>query len=332
MIRLVQLFHPARARAIATVNEGHLNVLGNAATVYGLAQLALLSSSSLVSTVQSLPVIEQIPYDDVYWGRSEWVILPAIDHPTDPVHLTITGTGLTHKASADNRAAMHAAGAQLTDSMRMYNWGLEGGRPAPGTPGTSPEWFYKGPGDLLRAHGRPLEVPDFGEDGGDEGEIAGVYIISPAGVPLRIGMAQGNEFSDHIIEKKNYLYLASSKMRQCSLGPELVIEPQFSAVKGVVRIHRGEQVIWEKVVQSGEENMCHSLENMEHHHFKFPHHRKPGDLHVHFFGASAFSFGDKMKLQHGDVMEVAYEGFGRPLLNSIAIHGGPEKFVKVNSL
>ena len=34
-------------------------------------------------------------------------------------------------------------------------------------------------------------------------------------------MAQGNEFSDHRFEKKNYLNLAGSKLRTCSIGPEL---------------------------------------------------------------------------------------------------------------
>ena len=145
-------------------------------------------------------------------------------------------------------------------------------------------------------------------------------------------MAQGNEFSDHIFEKKNYLYIASSKMRQCSLGPELILDPEFSSIPGVARVLRGSQVVWEKAIHSGEENMCHSLENMEHHHFKFPHHRKPGDLHLHYYGASAFSFGDKVKLEDGDVMEVAYEGYGRPLRNPISIHPGPEKLAKVMPL
>lgn len=332
MTRLVQLFHPARARAVAVVDGDTLRVLGNASSVYSLAQMAVATGTPLAAIIGTLPAATSIAYDDVYLGQSEWKLLPAIDHPADAGRLTITGTGLTHKASADNRAAMHAAGAQLTDSMRMYNSGVEGGRPAPGTVGVSPEWFYKGPGDLLKAHGEPLEVPDFAEDGGDEGEIAGVYLIDSSGAPRRIGMAQGNEFSDHVFETKNYLYLASSKMRQCSLGPELILDPPFASVPGVARVVRGSDVVWEKPIRSGEENMCHTLENMEHHHFKFPHHRKPGDLHLHYYGASAFSFGDKVKLQHGDVMEVAYDGYGRPLRNPIAIHPGPEKLARVTPL
>ena len=64
--------------------------------------------------------------------------------------------------------------------------------------------------------------------------------------------------------------------------------------------------------------MCHSLANLEHHHFKFEFHRRPGDLHIHFFGADAFSFGDGVRLEDGDVMQVRFEGFGRALRDPLA--------------
>jgi len=231
----------------------------------------------------------------------------------------ISGTGLSHLGSAANRQKMHAADAEMTDSMRMFQWGVEGGRPPAGKPGVSPEWFYKGSGAILRAHNEPLEVPSFAEDGGEEPEIAGVYIIDPAGAPRRIGMVVGNEFSDHVFEKKNYLYLASSKLRQCAIGPELVVDPQFDSVTGEVAIERGGKILWSKELGTGESLMCHSLANMEHHHFKFDTHRRPGDIHVHFFGASAFSFGEGIRLVEGDIMKVAFNGFGRPLLNPVHI-------------
>ena len=85
--------------------------------------------------------------------------------------------------------------------------------------GISPEWFYKGSGTILRAHNEPLEVPFYAEDGGEEAEIAGVYFIGNHGQPYRIGIATGNEFSDHRFEKKNYLNLAGSKLRTCCAWP-----------------------------------------------------------------------------------------------------------------
>ena len=93
---------------------------------------------------------------------------------------------------------MHStAGEELTDSMRMFRWGMEGGRPAPECVGIPPEWFYKGTGTILRAHNEPLDVPSYAEDGGEEAEIAGVYVIAGEGRPYRIGFATGNEFSDY---------------------------------------------------------------------------------------------------------------------------------------
>ena len=143
-------------------------------------------------------------------------------------------------------------------------------------------------------------------------------------------MAAGNEFSDHAFEKKNYLYLASSKLRTCAIGPELVVEAEFERVPGEVAIERGGQVLWSKAIQTGESVMCHSLANMEHHHFKFAGHRRPGDIHVHFFGADAFSFGEGVKLQDGDWMQVQFEGFGRPLRNVVSVSRDTDALVAVH--
>ncbi len=264
-------------------------------------------------------------YDAIYQGRSEWKILPAADFPQEPSRCLISGTGLTHRKSAQNRQAMHAADAAPTDSMRMYEWGVEGGRPPAGEIGVAPEWFYKGCGTVLRAHGEPLEVPPHAEDGGEEPEIAGVYLIDEGGVPRRIGMAIGNEFSDHIFEKKNYLYLAFSKLMPCSIGPELVLDADFGMVTGEVRIERHGQRLWSKQICTGDEAMCHSLANLEHHHFKHAAHRRPGDLHIHFVGTDGFSFGEGILLQDGDVMQVGFAGFGRPLRNPVSVNRSAKK-------
>jgi hypothetical protein len=77
--------------------------------------------------------------------------------------------------------------------------------------------------------------------------------------------------------------------------------------------------IWQKDIRTGEDNMCHSLANLEHHHFKFAGHRQPGMLHVHFLGADALSFGENIRLTAGDTTEVSFAGFGRPLINTIAV-------------
>ena len=272
-------------------------------------------------------------YEAVYRGDSPWRLLPPIDHPAEPTRCLVSGTGLTHLGSARDRQAMHTtAQEELTDSMRMFRSGLEGGRPEPGQIGAAPEWFYKGTGTILRAHGEPLLVPAYAEDGGEEAEVAGIYIVDALGRPRRLGMAVGNEFSDHRFERKNYLNLAGSKLRTCSLGPELVVDPGFDSVPGRVALERAGSVLWSKEIRTGEAEMCHSLQNVEHHHFKFEVHRRPGDLHVHFFGAHGLSFGDGVELQDGDVMEIRFEGFGRALRNPVSVSRAADSLVWVQPL
>src|SRR5690348_7703556 len=235
-MRLVQIRNHDGKRHIAVVDQDRLLLLETVNSIYDLAQRALAAAKPLANYASELITSHSILYDDVYDGRSEWRVLPVIDHPDEPACCLVSGTGLTHLKSAENRQAMHASGAAPTDSMRMYEWGVEGGKPARGKIGTSPEWFYKGCGTLLRAHGEPFTVPH-AEDGGEESEMAGMYLIDSDGLPRRLGLAIGNEFSDHVVEK-NYLYLAASKLMSCSIGPELVTEASFDCVAGEVRIER----------------------------------------------------------------------------------------------
>jgi hypothetical protein len=315
-MRLVQLSGP-EGRRLAIAEEPHLRLLDGCKSVYELVWLALQDNISLSQCLKQHISATLLDYDEIYRGKSDWKILPSADFPSEPARCLVSGTGLTHKASAKNRDAMHAAAHAVTDSTRMYLSGVEGGRPAEGEIGISPEWFYKGCGTVLRAHNEPLTVPDYAEDGGEEPEVAGVYVIDLAGMPRRIGFTVGNEFSDHLFEKKNYLYLAASKLRNCSIGPELILDNLFDDVPGEVSVQRNDKVIWSRTINTGEGAMCHSLANMEHHHFKFEGHRRPGDLHVHFFGADAFSFGEGLLLENGDVMQVKFDGFGRALRNPL---------------
>src|SRR5205823_1770096 len=152
--------------------------------------------------------------------------------------------------------------APENDSIRMYKWGVESGKPDPGAIGISPEWFYKGTGGIVRGCGEALRVPGFAEDAGEEPEIAGLYLVDGSGQPRRVGMSIGNEFADHQFEKRNYLYLAASKLRECALGPELWVDPVFEDIRGQVKIERDGSVIWSSELATGQKNMCHSLANI----------------------------------------------------------------------
>ena len=331
--RLVQLTHPSKGRKVALVSEPTLILLNNFTSVYHLALEALDSGKSLHAVIEKNLSDEKIEYDAVYNGTGEWKLLPSFDNPDVISNCIVSGTGLTHHSSALNRNVMHQTEAgTLTDSMKVYQWGIEGGKPGEGKIGIQPEWFYKGTGSILKGHGDALLVPDFGDDGGEEPEIAGIYIIDRKGNPVRIGFTTGNEFSDHIMEKKNYLYLAPSKLRTCSIGPELVLTTEFKDLKGHVNVSRNGNELWSADIQTGEDNMAHSLENLEYHHFKYADHRQPLQAHVHFFGTGAFSFGAGIKLETGDQMKVYWDGMGRPLVNTIKIDKDEESMIQVKTL
>ena len=294
--------------------------LNGAASVYALAMEAANAGRSLKETIEAKGLGAAVDLDKAY---AEGRFLPPITHP-DPAHLHLTGTGLTHLGSAATRDAMHkktseAAEETLTDSMKMFRMGLEGGKPKAGEVGVQPEWFYKGNGTSAVAQGAALVSPSFAEDGGEEPEMAGIYVISDQGVPFRIGFAVANEFSDHKTERVNYLWLAHSKLRQASFGPEIRIGTALEDIRGMSRILRGGKVLWEKPFLSGEANMSHSFANLEHHHFKYGLFRQPGDVHVHMFGTATLSFGDGIRTEEGDVFEIEANGFGLPLRNTLAI-------------
>jgi hypothetical protein len=335
-VHLVQIAN-ASQRRVAVVREPELRLLREVSTVLELAQRSLAQGENLTATATALAGSEAVSYDAVSEGASDWKLLAPIDWPGEPQRMQISGTGLTHLGSARERQAMHLSAVpqvdeQMTDSMRMFEWGRQHGRPSEGNVGIAPEWFYKGDGSMVQLPFGPLPIPGYAEDGGEEAEVAAIYLIADDGSSWRIGMAAGNEFSDHVFERRNYLNLAGSKLRMCSLGPELVVNPRFDDVPGKVRILRGGQPIWEKTIRTGEANMCHSLANLEHHHFKFAAHRQPGMLHVHFLGADALSFGDGVRLQAGDVTELKFENFGRALRNVITTEDAVKAPLRVRAM
>lgn len=303
-------------RRVASVEGQTLRPVAGTTSVYELSREAIRNGISLRTSVERLLSDEVTSYADV---TAQGRLLSPVDHP-DPAHLLVSGTGLTHLGSAATRAEMHqvepATSARAeTDSMKLFRLGLEGGKPADGGVGVQPEWFYKGDGHTLARPGHPLVVPAFSLDAGEEPEIAGLYVIADDGAPYRIGFALGNELSDHVTERQNYLYLAHSKLRQCSIGPELLLGELPPQLTGQARIIRDGQTLWQRSFRSGEANMSHRISSLEHHHFKYPSFRRPGSVHVHFFGTATLSFGDGVRTQNGDRFEIECNEFGAPLCN-----------------
>ena len=303
-------------RVAATDNGSQARALTEPSTVYELARTAIRRGQSLADCAAAHLGGDIVDLDR---AEAEGRLLAPLDHP-DPAHCFVTGTGLTHLGSADARDKMHTKlqGSELSDSMKMFKMGLEGGKPAVGETGVQPEWFYKGDGSCVTPPGAPFAMPSFALDGGEEPEVAGLYVISDRGVPCRVGFAIGNEFSDHVMERQNYLYLAHSKLRACAVGPELLLGPLPGDLRGTSRIRRGKSILWEKEFISGEANMSHTIANLEYHHFKYRMFRRPGDVHIHFFGTATLSFAAGIEVEAGDVFEVEAPAFGRPLRNALA--------------
>ena len=330
-LRLLQVELAGRGRAVAALDDDSRAVrLDGISTAYELAGAALAHGVSLEDAARGRMTAEAVDIS----GTSPGVrLLPPIDHP-DPAHLYLTGTGLTHLGSAESRDKMHALAAKgdaQTDSMRMFLDGLKGGKPPAGKVGSQPEWFYKGDGSSIVPTGAPLEMPAFAFDGGEEPEIAGIYLIDPQGMPVRLGFCLANEFSDHVLERQNYLLLAHSKLRRAALGPELRLGDLPADVRGTSRIYRGDRIIWEKPFLTGEANMSHTIANLEHHHFKYGIFRRPGDVHVHFFGAATLSFTDDVRCEPDDLFDISADAFLVPLRNRL-VRGAAAPSFSVQSL
>ena len=320
-LRLLQHRAGDGTRRVVLADGDVAHVLEGVARTTDLALRAIAAGTTLAAEARKCPAGAAI---DLAAEFEAGRFLAPIDHE-DPAHLALTGTGLTHLGSAEGRDKMHrdaAAAAHQTDSMRMFLEGLEGGKPAGDGVGQQPEWFYKGDGSQLVGPGEPLDMPAFAQDGGEEPELAGIYLIGPDGTPCRLGFALANEFSDHVTERHNYLWLAHSKLRRAALGPELLIDAAPTDIRGTSRILRDGKVLWEKPFLTGEDNMSHSLANLEHHHFKYDLFRRAGDVHVHFFGTATLSFSDAVRTQVGDVFEIDAAPFTLPCRNPLARTGG----------
>ncbi|WP_338466164.1 AraD1 family protein [Novosphingobium sp. ZN18A2] len=327
-LRLLQHRASDGTRSVILADGNSARFLEGVTTVRDIASRAIADGKSLADQAKACATGAAV---DIAAEFAEGRLLSPIDHD-DSAHLLMTGTGLTHLGSAEGRDKMHREAASTegqTDSMRMFLEGLKGGKPAPGEVGQQPEWFYKGDGSQLVGPSDAFAMPGFAQDGGEEPELAGIYMIGKDGTPFRLGFAIANEFSDHVTERHNYLWLAHSKLRQAALGPELLIGTPPESIEGTSRILRDGKAVWEKPFLSGEANMSHSFANLEHHHFKYDLFRRPGDIHVHFFGTATLSFADGVKTQEGDVFEISAAPFSLPVRNKLTRAAASNAAVKV---
>ena len=229
-------------------------------------------------------------------------VLNPIDHK-DPAHVYVTGTGLTHLGSAEGRDKMHknlADPETLTDSMKMFKMGLEGGKPKARRDG-------RAAGMVLQ--GRRLDAGGAGR----RSRLAGLRarrrrragdrrrLCHRARTARRCASASRSATNSPTTSPSGRT-TSISPIPSCapsSFGPELLLGDLPADVQGASRIRRGKEVLWEKPFLSGEQNMSHTIANLEAHHFKYALFRRPGDVHVHFFGTATLSFSDGFKTREG---------------------------------
>lgn len=311
-MHIIQFLNDSNKIQIGIVKSNEVFPLLTNRTFYELVLHAISCQISLYDEICSIPTATAIDYSELL---SSSRLIPPITH-RDPVHMLISGTGLTHLSSVIMRDTMlHRE--ELSDAQKIYQSGLHGGKPDNNIIGSVPEWFFKGFGHQLKTSSQTINVPDYTIDAGEEAELVVVYIISPTGHPYRIGFALGNEFSDHGLEKQNSYYLAQSKLRECSIGPEIYLGNFPNKVHGHVSIHRQGKLLWEQYYKTGYNYMVYSIENIEHHVFKHEVFRQPGDLHILFLGADKVSFFDNIKLQSSDTVAISADLFQHPLINKV---------------
>ena len=296
-MRLIQFEDRRGNRSVGIVRQDTIDVIAGATSMRELALSAIRAGDTLERHIHAQGLCGSTSYRALL---DEQLVLPPLDHE-DPGHCMVSGTGPTHSGRASVRN------------------GMDRKRGSTGEPGVQPAWFYKGDGGIIVRPGAAFPVPDFAMDAGEEPELTGLYVVGDDGNPYRLGFAVGNEFSDHVAERKNHLHPGHSKLRYCSFGPELHIGPMPASLLGMSRIRRDGRVIWEKEFLSGQDTMCCSVESLEYHHFKYNQFLRPGDVHVHFLGTALRSFADGVRTEPGDVFEITLAGFGEPLVNGTAI-------------
>ena len=332
-MRIIQFRGRDGARRVGRVSDGGIvHTIRGATTTYELALESIKKRTLIKNMIDERVTEEKDTMDQILAEKRIYV---PFHHP-NPYHQMVSGTGLSHLGSASARNSMHAKldqdEASLTDSMKMFKWGLDGGKPKTAEIGTQAEWFYKGDGDWVSDPEAELIWPTYALDGGEEVELVGIYLIDETSTARRVGYALANEYADHVMERQNYLYLSHSKLRHCSYGPELLIGDLPLDIRGRARVLRADTVIWEEEWLSGNNHMSHSIENLEHHHFKYPEFRRPRDVHVHFFGAANGSFTKNIETQDGDIFEIESATFGHPLRNTLVKNTNQDKKIIVKSL
>ena len=116
-MRLVQYLDDEGLCAVAAdVGDGHRRV-ADAGSTYALAWDAIVAGRGLRELVAERSDPERVDLDDL---ERDGRLLPPLDHPIDPAHMLVTGTGLSHLGSAEGRDKMHKDLAEAAHAHRQH--------------------------------------------------------------------------------------------------------------------------------------------------------------------------------------------------------------------
>src|SRR5688500_10680069 len=100
-MRLVQYLREDLGRNVALVNGDRLVPIQGLDSAYRIAMWAIDNGRSFREAVEKHLSVDSLAYTE------ELTFLPAFDHPDERARCLISGTGLTHRKSAQARNSMH---------------------------------------------------------------------------------------------------------------------------------------------------------------------------------------------------------------------------------
>ena len=82
MTRLIQI-RKGNVRRVGLVEEPNIRLLDTCSSIYELAHLAIAVGMKLSELARQRARHDTMEYGPIYSGRSEWRLLPAMDHPDE---------------------------------------------------------------------------------------------------------------------------------------------------------------------------------------------------------------------------------------------------------
>lgn len=205
------------------------------------------------------------------------------------------------------------SGFGLTNKKKVQSTG--------GTPNPVPTWFYKGPGQVLKTDGQPLNIERGTTAICEEAEIVLVYLIDSQGQPRYIGFTVGNDITDIGAIKATPTAFAYAKLKECSVSEQLFLSLPPWVLTGTCNIYRNKQKVFSSTFETGIDQMHYKQEQLIETLFGSPALRQPGLVHYLYIGADRNSYDHGHMLTDGDTVSLHFHELNLSLTNPLALQG-----------